>query len=63
MTDKHDGVLFAHRFDFANSRKRPDLPRFILQYDLDNDPFELFATEKELRARITGSGCSCLLLK
>jgi hypothetical protein len=27
-------------------------PRFILQYELDQDPFELFATEKEVRARI-----------
>lgn len=27
-------------------------PRFILQYELDEDPFELFATEKEVRARI-----------
>jgi hypothetical protein len=27
-------------------------PRFILQYELDTDPFELFATEKEVRARI-----------
>lgn len=26
--------------------------RFILQYELDTDPFELFVTEKELRARI-----------
>ena len=27
-------------------------PRFILQYELDEDPFELFATEKEVRVRI-----------
>jgi hypothetical protein len=27
-------------------------PKFILQYELDSDPFELFVTEKELRSRI-----------
>jgi hypothetical protein len=27
-------------------------PRFILQYELDTDPFELFATEKQVRTRI-----------
>jgi hypothetical protein len=27
-------------------------PRFILQYNLDTDPFELFTTERELRHRI-----------
>jgi hypothetical protein len=34
--------------------ERPKLipPRFILQYELDKDPFELFATEKEVRTRI-----------
>lgn len=30
----------------------PKLPKFILQYELGTDPFELFTTEKELRARI-----------
>jgi hypothetical protein len=27
-------------------------PKFILQYELDSDPFELIYSEKELRARI-----------
>lgn len=27
-------------------------PKFILQYELDKDPFEFFATEKEARKRI-----------
>lgn len=27
-------------------------PRYILRYELDSDPFELFATEKEARKRI-----------
>jgi hypothetical protein len=31
-------------------QSKPTPPRFILQYELDSDPFELFATEKEVRA-------------
>jgi hypothetical protein len=36
----------------VKSVKPPSPPKFILQYELDTDPFELFATEKELRKRI-----------
>lgn len=43
----------ADELELVKSAKAPTPPRFILQYELDTDPFELFATEKEVRARIT----------
>lgn len=32
--------------------KKSAEPKFILQYELDSDPFEFFMTEKDLRKRI-----------
>lgn len=44
------GYEFLELLTHTPSKTLP--PRFILQYELDADPFELFATEKEVRARI-----------
>lgn len=43
-----DGELRAASGKVAKSA----VPKFILQYETDTDPFEFFATEKELRKRI-----------
>jgi hypothetical protein len=48
---KDSGVYEPH-LRLIKVRQPPQPPRFILQYELDQDPFELFATEKEVRARI-----------
>ena len=44
------GGKFIKLAPLNNKKSAP--PRFILQYEPDTDPFELFATEKEVRARI-----------
>jgi hypothetical protein len=51
--DKRVCVSFSVLEQLSKSvQKQGAAPKFILQYELDSDPFELFYTEKELRARI-----------
>lgn len=35
------------------AESKASVPKCILQYELDSDPFEVFVSEKDLRARIT----------
>ena len=58
--EKHQGdgienAFFHYQIELvaANAKTITTLPvKFILQYDIGGDPFETFATEKELRKRI-----------
>jgi hypothetical protein len=43
----------AANFAIVSGKTKPEeQPKFILQYERDTDPFELFSTEKELRAHV-----------
>lgn len=48
-----DGVdVWCKRVRAVGAAKDIAPPKFILQYELDTDPFEFFATEKDARKRI-----------
>lgn len=51
---KHDGFSWAERWlEFATAPVEENTEvRFILQYELDKDPFETFGSMKEVEARI-----------